>query len=192
MNKFDERKQSFEKKFARDQELRFKVEARSNKYLGEWASLMLGKNDREEEAKLKDLGQLQKIKEYIKKRKGTHSFKEQQSWKKINMIVTVHEQLILDGVGAGEEKDIYETVYYLRGGMMPAWNERLDDNTIRQLAIYVHQLGGGEADDVDNKPRPFISPVQSIEEEHTQKQVIQPLIPAEEINNETKVMEHEQ
>ncbi len=71
---------------------------------------MLGKNDREEEAKLKDLGQLQKIKEYIKKRKGTHSFKEQQSWKKINMIVTVHEQLILDGVGAGEEKDIYETI----------------------------------------------------------------------------------
>ena len=71
---------------------------------------MLGKNDREEEAKLKDLGQLQKIKEYIKKRKGTHSFKEQQSWKKINMIVTVHEQLILDGVGSGEEKDIYETI----------------------------------------------------------------------------------
>ena len=27
---------------------------------------MLGKNDREEEAKLKDLAQLQKIKEYIK------------------------------------------------------------------------------------------------------------------------------
>ena len=48
---------------------------------------MLGKNDREEEAKLKDLAQLQKIKEYIKKRKGTFSFKEQQSWKKINMMM---------------------------------------------------------------------------------------------------------
>ena len=47
MNKFDERKQSFEKKFARDQELRFKVEARSNKYLGEWASSILGKNEEE-------------------------------------------------------------------------------------------------------------------------------------------------
>jgi hypothetical protein len=71
---------------------------------------MLGKNDREEEAKLKDLGKLKNIKNYIKKRNGTHSFKEQQSWKKINMMMTVHEQLILDGVGAGEEKDIYETI----------------------------------------------------------------------------------
>jgi hypothetical protein len=71
---------------------------------------MLGKNEREEEAKLKDLGKLKNIKNYIKKRNGTHSFKEQQSWKKINMMMTVHEQLILDGVGAGEEKDIYETI----------------------------------------------------------------------------------
>ena len=71
---------------------------------------MLGKNEREEEAKLKDLGKLKNIKNYIKKRNGTHSFKEQQSWKKINMMMTVHEQLILDGVGAGEEKDIYEII----------------------------------------------------------------------------------
>ena len=71
---------------------------------------MLGKNDIEDEAKLKDLGQLQRIKEYIKKRKGTFSFKEQQSWKKINMSMIAHEQLILDGIGAGEEKDIYETI----------------------------------------------------------------------------------
>ena len=65
---------------------------------------------REEEEKLKDLAKLKKIKEYIKKRKGTHSFKEQQSWKKINMMMIVHEKLILDGVGTGEEKDIYETI----------------------------------------------------------------------------------
>ena len=45
MNTFDERKKSFEKKFQLDQELKFKVEARSNKYLGEWASSMLGKNE---------------------------------------------------------------------------------------------------------------------------------------------------
>ena len=71
---------------------------------------MLGKNDREEEAKLKDLAELKKIKEYIKKRKGTFSFKEQQSWKKINMSMIANEQLKLDGNGAGEEKDIYETI----------------------------------------------------------------------------------
>ena len=44
MNKFYEREKSFEKKFARDQELQFKVAARSNKYLGEWVSSKLGKN----------------------------------------------------------------------------------------------------------------------------------------------------
>ena len=43
MNTFDERKKSFEKKFQFDQELKFKVEARSNKYLGEWAGSQLGK-----------------------------------------------------------------------------------------------------------------------------------------------------
>jgi cytochrome c oxidase cbb3-type subunit III len=31
-----------------------------------------------------------------------------------------------------------------RHGLMPAWNTRLDEVTIKQLAIYVHSLGGGE------------------------------------------------
>ena len=47
MSKFDEREKSFEKKFAKDQELQFKVAARSNKYLAEWAGSKLGKNDEE-------------------------------------------------------------------------------------------------------------------------------------------------
>ena len=47
MSKFDEREKSFEKKFANDQELQFKVAARSNKYLGEWVSSKLGKNEEE-------------------------------------------------------------------------------------------------------------------------------------------------
>ena len=47
MNKFDERSKSFEKKFQIDQELKFKVEARSNKYLGEWAGSQLGKTEEE-------------------------------------------------------------------------------------------------------------------------------------------------
>ena len=45
MNKFNEREKSFEKKFAKDQELQFKVSARSNKYLGEWVSSKLGKTE---------------------------------------------------------------------------------------------------------------------------------------------------
>ncbi len=44
----------------------------------------------------------------------------------------------------GKRADIYQSVFYARAGMMPAWKNRLDENTIRQLAIYVHQLGGGE------------------------------------------------
>ena len=47
MNKFDERGKSFEKKFQMDEELQFKVAARSNKYLGAWASSKLGKNEEE-------------------------------------------------------------------------------------------------------------------------------------------------
>ena len=45
MNKFNEREKSFEKKFAKDQELQFKVSARSNKYLGEWAASVLSKSE---------------------------------------------------------------------------------------------------------------------------------------------------
>jgi cytochrome c oxidase cbb3-type subunit 3 len=35
-------------------------------------------------------------------------------------------------------------IYAPRHGMMPFWNERLDQATITALAIYVHSLGGGE------------------------------------------------
>ena len=42
MEKFDERKKSFENKFAHDEELKFKVASRRNKYLGQWTSQKLG------------------------------------------------------------------------------------------------------------------------------------------------------
>jgi cytochrome c oxidase cbb3-type subunit III len=32
-----------------------------------------------------------------------------------------------------------------RHGVMPAWSQRLDATTVKQLAVYVHTLGGGEA-----------------------------------------------
>lgn len=44
----------------------------------------------------------------------------------------------------GSRETIRETIYNGRGGVMPAWEERLDPVTIKQLAIYVHSLGGGE------------------------------------------------
>tara|TARA_B110000438_G_C15440195_1_gene490067 strand:- start:31 stop:345 length:315 start_codon:yes stop_codon:yes gene_type:complete len=50
MNTFDDRKKSFEKKFEIDQELQFKVAARSNKYLSEFVCLKLGKSKEEKQA----------------------------------------------------------------------------------------------------------------------------------------------
>ena len=50
MNKFDEREKSFEKKFQIDEELQFKITARSNKYLAEFVCKMLGKSDQEKQA----------------------------------------------------------------------------------------------------------------------------------------------
>jgi len=48
--------------------------------------------------------------------------------------------------------DVYQMVYNSRAGVMPAWVNRLDDNTIRQLAVYVHQhLGGGEQDGTEEE-----------------------------------------
>ena len=43
--KFSDRENGFEKKFQMDEELQFKIAARSNKNLGEWASSMLNKNE---------------------------------------------------------------------------------------------------------------------------------------------------
>lgn len=44
----------------------------------------------------------------------------------------------------GDRKVIYDTIYNSRAGMMPAWEHRLPDDTLRQLTIYLHQLGGGQ------------------------------------------------
>ena len=51
MSKFDEREKSFEKKFAKDQELQFKVAAKSNKYLAEFVCSKMGKNKEEDKQK---------------------------------------------------------------------------------------------------------------------------------------------
>jgi cytochrome c oxidase cbb3-type subunit 3 len=39
---------------------------------------------------------------------------------------------------------IAESIWNGRGGIMPAWSGRLDDVTIKALAVYVHSFGGGE------------------------------------------------
>jgi cytochrome c oxidase cbb3-type subunit 3 len=45
--------------------------------------------------------------------------------------------------GEGENA-IIQQVNAPKHGVMPAWHTRLADTTIKQLAVYVHSLGGGE------------------------------------------------
>ena len=40
------------------------------------------------------------------------------------------------------------------GGVMPAWESRLDPATVRAVAIYIHSLGGGEASPTPEPPTP--------------------------------------
>lgn len=42
------------------------------------------------------------------------------------------------------ETAIYNTIYNARNSHMPAWQDRLDEASIKALAVYVHTLGGGE------------------------------------------------
>jgi hypothetical protein len=55
MTTFDQRQEGFEKKFALDEEQRFKAEARRNKLLGLWAAEQLGKSGDEAAAYAKDV-----------------------------------------------------------------------------------------------------------------------------------------
>ena len=50
MASMDDRKDAFEKKFAHDEELKFKATARRNKLLGLWAAEKLGKTGEDAEA----------------------------------------------------------------------------------------------------------------------------------------------
>lgn len=53
---------------------------------------------------------------------------------------------LTDGIWlyGGRREDIVQTIRTGRGGIMPNWNTRLDPQTIKLLAVYVHSLGGGK------------------------------------------------
>lgn len=44
----------------------------------------------------------------------------------------------------GDRETIVETISNSRAGVMPAWGQILDGATVKQLAVYVHSLGGGQ------------------------------------------------
>ena len=55
MTTFDKREEGFEKKFAHDEELKFKAMARRNKLLGLWAASELGKTGADADAYAKEV-----------------------------------------------------------------------------------------------------------------------------------------
>ena len=55
MTTFDKREEGFEKKFAHDEELKFKASARRNKLLGQWAAEKLGLTGTEVDAYAKEV-----------------------------------------------------------------------------------------------------------------------------------------
>jgi cytochrome c oxidase cbb3-type subunit 3 len=44
----------------------------------------------------------------------------------------------------GRREDILQSIRTGRGGIMPAWSTRLDAETVKLLAVYVHELGVGK------------------------------------------------
>ena len=44
----------------------------------------------------------------------------------------------------GDKATLVTTISHGRGGVMPAWGARLGTGTVKELALYVHSLGGGK------------------------------------------------
>ena len=55
MTTFDDRERAFEQKFARDEEMQFRIIARRNRLLGQWAARQMGLSDAEAESYAKDV-----------------------------------------------------------------------------------------------------------------------------------------
>lgn len=55
MTTFDDRERAFENMFARDQEMQFKILARRDRLLGQWAANLMGLTEVEAEAYAKDV-----------------------------------------------------------------------------------------------------------------------------------------
>jgi hypothetical protein len=55
MSQFDDRERAFESKFAHDEEMKFRVIARRNRLLGEWAARRMGLSAAETESYAKDV-----------------------------------------------------------------------------------------------------------------------------------------
>jgi hypothetical protein len=101
---FDKREEGFEKKFAHDEELRFKAMARRNKLLGLWAAGVLGKAAAEAEAYAKEVvladfeeaGDNDVMRKVVKDLEGT-GIDEQQVRAKMNELLAQAVQQVQAG-----------------------------------------------------------------------------------------------
>jgi hypothetical protein len=55
MTQFDDRQRAFESKFAHDEEMKFRLVARRNRLLGEWAAAKMGLSEEETSSYAKDV-----------------------------------------------------------------------------------------------------------------------------------------
>ena len=55
MTQFDDRERAFEAKFAHDEEMKFRIIARRNRLLGEWAARQMGLTEAETDSYAKDV-----------------------------------------------------------------------------------------------------------------------------------------
>ncbi len=55
MTQFNDRERAFEAKFAHDEDMRFRITARRNRLLGEWAARRMGLTEAESESYAKDV-----------------------------------------------------------------------------------------------------------------------------------------
>jgi hypothetical protein len=55
LSTFDDRERAFETKYARDQEMQFRIVARRNRLLGAWAARLMGLTEAEADAYAKDV-----------------------------------------------------------------------------------------------------------------------------------------
>ena len=55
MTQFDDRERAFETKFAHDEEMKFRIIARRNRLLGEWAARQMGLSEAESASYAKDV-----------------------------------------------------------------------------------------------------------------------------------------
>ena len=55
MTQFDDRERAFEAKYARDEEMQFRITARRNRLLGQWAARQMGLSEAEADSYAKDV-----------------------------------------------------------------------------------------------------------------------------------------